>query len=110
MPPHVRRGGTRGRSNTPRHAAQARAGLSAGRSAAANKRIRRVRWSLQEALANNPSKRIYRTGDLGRINERGEIEYHGRIDAQVKIRGYRIELTEIESVLILNSAVSGFWV
>src|SRR5271166_2375026 len=49
MPPHVRRGGTRGRSNTPRHAAQARAGLSAGRSAAANKRIRRVRWILQEA-------------------------------------------------------------
>ena len=33
MPPHVRRGGTRGRSNTPRHAAQARAGLSASRSA-----------------------------------------------------------------------------
>src|SRR5271166_6924479 len=33
MPPHVRRGGTRGRSNTPRHAAQACAGLSAGRSA-----------------------------------------------------------------------------
>src|SRR5271165_1401623 len=33
MPPHVRRGGTRGRSNTPRHPAQARAGLSAGRSA-----------------------------------------------------------------------------
>src|SRR5271165_5572841 len=32
MPPHVRRGGTRGRSNTPRHPAQARAGLSAGRS------------------------------------------------------------------------------
>src|SRR5271163_4291567 len=33
MPPHVRRGGTRGRSNTPRHATQACAGLSAGRSA-----------------------------------------------------------------------------
>src|SRR5271166_5609374 len=33
MPPHVRRGGARGRSNTPRHAAQARADLSAGRSA-----------------------------------------------------------------------------
>src|SRR5271167_1168147 len=32
MPPHVRRGGARGRSNTPRHAAQARADLSAGRS------------------------------------------------------------------------------
>jgi non-ribosomal peptide synthetase-like protein len=52
------------------------------------------------AIPNNPSKRIYRTGDLGRFNEDGEIEYHGRIDTQVKIRGYRIELIEIESVLL----------
>lgn len=51
-------------------------------------------------LPNNPSKRIYRTGDLGRINDRGEIEYAGRIDTQVKIRGYRIELGEIEAVLL----------
>jgi non-ribosomal peptide synthetase-like protein len=51
-------------------------------------------------LANNPSQRIYRTGDLGRITESGEIEYLGRIDTQVKIRGYRIELAEIESVLM----------
>ncbi len=51
-------------------------------------------------LPNNPSGRIYRTGDLGRINEDGEIEYLGRIDTQVKLRGYRIELTEIESVLL----------
>jgi non-ribosomal peptide synthetase-like protein len=52
------------------------------------------------ALPNNPSGRIYRSGDLGRINEDGEIEYLGRIDTQIKLRGYRIELTEIESVLI----------
>ena len=51
-------------------------------------------------IAGNPSGRIYRTGDLGRVNGDGEIEYHGRIDTQVKIRGYRIELTEIESVLL----------
>jgi non-ribosomal peptide synthetase-like protein len=51
-------------------------------------------------IADNPSGRIYRTGDLGRVNEAGEIEYMGRIDLQVKIRGYRIELTEIESVLL----------
>ena len=51
-------------------------------------------------LPFNPSRRIYRTGDLCRVNEQGEIEYHGRIDLQVKIRGYRIELTEIESVLM----------
>ena len=50
-------------------------------------------------IPNNPSKRIYRTGDLGRINDDDEVEFHGRIDTQVKIRGYRIELAEIESVL-----------
>jgi non-ribosomal peptide synthetase-like protein len=52
------------------------------------------------ALPNNPSGRIYRTGDLGRVTEDGEIEYLGRIDTQIKLRGYRIELTEIESVLL----------
>jgi non-ribosomal peptide synthetase-like protein len=51
-------------------------------------------------IPNNPPGRIYRTGDLGRVNAEGEIEHHGRIDTQVKIRGYRIELTEIESVLL----------
>ncbi|GAA1282977.1 non-ribosomal peptide synthetase [Pseudonocardia aurantiaca] len=49
---------------------------------------------------DNPSGRVYRTGDLGRVNEAGEIEYHGRIDLQVKVRGYRIELPEIETVLM----------
>jgi len=57
-------------------------------------------------IPNNPSGRIYRTGDLGLVNEAGEIEYHGRIDLQVKVRGYRIELTEIESVLLQVPGVS----
>jgi non-ribosomal peptide synthetase-like protein len=51
-------------------------------------------------LPANPSRRIYRTGDLGRLNADGEVEYLGRIDSQVKIRGYRIELSEIEAVLM----------
>jgi acyl-CoA synthetase (AMP-forming)/AMP-acid ligase II len=50
-------------------------------------------------LPNNPSGRIYRTGDLGSIRD-GELQFHGRIDTQVKIRGYRIELEEIEAVLL----------
>ena len=50
-------------------------------------------------LDNNPSGRIYRSGDKGRINSEGELEYLGRIDTQVKVRGYRIELSEIETVL-----------
>ena len=51
-------------------------------------------------VPNNPSGRIYRTGDLGRINDDDEIEFLGRIDTQVKVRGYRIELSEIESVFM----------
>jgi non-ribosomal peptide synthetase-like protein len=57
-------------------------------------------------IPRNPSARIYRTGDLGCVNDDGEIEYHGRIDLQVKIRGYRIELTEIESVILQVPGVS----
>lgn len=49
--------------------------------------------------------RVYRTGDLGRVSERGEIEFRGRADDQVKIRGHRIELQEIALVLNRHSSV-----
>ncbi|WP_113970949.1 non-ribosomal peptide synthetase [Rossellomorea aquimaris] len=48
----------------------------------------------------NPNMILYKTGDIGRWLEDGNIEYLGRIDHQVKIRGYRIELGEIESNLV----------
>jgi amino acid adenylation domain-containing protein len=44
-------------------------------------------------------RRIYRTGDLGRLLPSGAIQYLGRRDSQVKIRGHRIEPGEIEDVL-----------
>ncbi|MFI5430682.1 alpha/beta fold hydrolase [Rhodococcus baikonurensis] len=40
---------------------------------------------------------IYRTGDRGRIDERGELQLRGRVDDAVKIRGYLVEPTEVES-------------
>ena len=50
--------------------------------------------------------RLYKTGDLVRRNEEGEIEFFGRIDNQVKIRGFRVELSEIEAVLFEQPEVS----
>ena len=42
---------------------------------------------------------IYRTGDIVKENEKGEIIYISRKDFQIKHMGYRIELGEIESVV-----------
>ena len=42
---------------------------------------------------------LYKTGDLVRYYEDGNIEYLGRIDQQVKIRGFRIELSEVEDAI-----------
>jgi amino acid adenylation domain-containing protein len=44
--------------------------------------------------------RLYKSGDLIRFLENGELEYRGRIDHQVKIRGFRVEPGEIEARLI----------
>lgn len=44
-------------------------------------------------------KVLYRTGDLGRWNQEGLLEYSGRADGQVNVLGMRIELGEIESAI-----------
>ena len=40
---------------------------------------------------------IYRTGDMGRYNERGELVFMARQDDQIKHMGHRIELGEVEA-------------
>ena len=50
-------------------------------------------------FSNDPSSRMYQTGDLVRQSADGLIYFLGRTDHQVKIRGHRIELGEIEAKL-----------
>ena len=42
--------------------------------------------------------RYYKAGDLGRLDDHGDILFQGRADHQVKIRGYRVEPGEINAV------------
>ncbi|MNO39694.1 Linear gramicidin synthase subunit B [compost metagenome] len=57
-----------------------------------------------EVFLDNPfdasfGAKLYKTGDLVRYLEDGNLEFLGRVDHQVKIRGHRIEIGEIETVL-----------
>ena len=60
---------------------------------------------VQNPLNNLYPELIYRTGDLGRWNERGELEFAGRKDYQIKHMGHRIELGEIEVIVNMHPQV-----
>ena len=61
------------------------------------------------AFVQNPLNKaypetVYKTGDLVRYNENGELVYISRKDFQIKHMGYRIELGEIEAA---SGAIDG---
>ncbi len=64
-----------------------------------------------EAFVQNPlndkyPEIIYRTGDLGKLNEHGDIVFVSRRDHQIKHMGHRIELGEIEVNVGMLSGVA----
>ena len=57
-----------------------------------------------EVFIDNPFeggayKPLYRSGDIVRYKQDGNIDFIGRRDGQVKIRGFRVELSEVEAVV-----------
>ena len=60
---------------------------------------------VQNPLNSSYPEIIYKTGDLGRYNERGELCYVSRKDYQIKHMGHRIELGEIEVVVNMHKGI-----
>lgn len=52
-----------------------------------------------DPFSTQPGARLYRTGDIARLDGKGRLVYQGRADFQVKINGQRVELGEIEAAI-----------
>lgn len=48
---------------------------------------------------------LYRTGDTGRWQADGNLEFRGRTDDQLKLNGYRVELAEVEHAICKDDRV-----
>ena len=60
---------------------------------------------LPNRFSPRPGAKLYKTGDLVKMNDDNTLLYLGRIDHQVKIRGYRVELGEIEQTVLEHPEV-----
>lgn len=56
----------------------------------------------RERFVQNPFNegKLYKSGDIARWDNKGNLEFLGREDGQMKVRGYRIEPGEIESCML----------
>lgn len=60
---------------------------------------------IRNPFSHETNALLYKTGDLGRFDQNGNVEFIGRVDHQIKLRGFRIELGEIESLLTRHPQV-----
>ena len=61
---------------------------------------------IADPFSRESGARLYKTGDLARYLDDGNLEFLGRTDFQVKIRGFRVELGEIEAALEKHPGVA----
>jgi len=61
---------------------------------------------IQDPRSEEPSDRLYRTGDRGRLGSGGIVHFLGRADFQIKASGYRVEPAEVESAILSLSEVA----
>ena len=61
---------------------------------------------VQNPLNTAYPETVYKTGDLVKLNENGELIYISRKDFQIKHMGYRIELGEIEAAAYATEGLS----
>jgi len=61
-------------------------------------------------LSSYVQSRLYRTGDMVRLDGLGRLQFLGRRDDQVKIRGCRVELGELRTVLMAHPGVADAFV
>ena len=54
---------------------------------------------VEDPFVSKTGRKMYLSGDLGKLLPNGQVQCLGRRDHQVKVRGHRIELGEIETVL-----------
>jgi amino acid adenylation domain-containing protein/FkbM family methyltransferase len=80
-------------------------GMGVGRGYVASPELTADRF-IPDPFSSAGGQRLYRSGDLARYGNDGNIEYLGRLDHQIKLRGFRIELGEIENALSRHPQVS----
>ncbi len=71
---------------------------------------RSARAFIANPLDPSTGGRVYRTGDIVRLDAKGDLVFLGRKDLMTKSRGYRVEIEEVEGALrnhpgITNAAV-----